>query len=205
MNTTEVKISESERILDFKKNMFTFGMLCQGAHVSPNTVRTWLKRYFQHMGVKQEKGYILYSGFDLATIRVFEDLVKKLAMRPETAATVAKSGIDHLTKLADTESFTSQESVYFVVTNANKIGADCKIIKNSEFDSYFKGKILDPYVIIPFAFSVFMIQEQLYVLKGKDNMGKRDRKRLVLKIKILENENDRLSRKLTQLDKSEKR
>ncbi len=195
MNTSK------DRILAFKENMFPFGMLCELVGGNPNTVRTWLKRYFQKLGVKNKNGRMLFSGFDCVALKVFADLVANLAMQPEIAALVARAGISQLKKLVDTGGITSFEPIYFIITRAKKEGVFCAIIKKSEFDQNFEYTRPDPFLIVPFDFSPLAIQVRAFSTIEKHNTGwnefnrqieerKRDQIKYSEKIKSLEEENE---------------
>ena len=69
MNTSKVTIP------DFKEKLFPFGYFCELVGVKPNTIRTWLKRYFPEVGVKKENG------------KMAKSLIQKMVN-----STIAKSG-----------------------------------------------------------------------------------------------------------------
>jgi len=211
MNTSK------DRILAFKEYIFPFGMLCELVGGNPNTVRTWLKRYFKYQGVKNKNGRMLFSGFDCVVLKVFADLVANLGMQPEIAALAARAGIIKFKELVDTGGFTSFEPIYFVILRAKKkYGVKCAIIKKSEFDQNFNYTGPDPFLIVPFDFSPLAIQVRAYSAGEKHNIGwnefnrqieerKRDQTEFSKKIKDLESENEKLSRELILLEKSKRR
>jgi len=127
--------------------------------------------------VKKENGKMLFSGFDCVAMRVFSDLVTKLAMQPKTAANVVRAGLVYLNGLADTDDLESNEIVYVVVTNADKTDPKYKILKHSEIKSLYdvispSGNIqLDPFTVVPFFYSNFAIQVSMAIKEAELDIG----------------------------------
>ena len=113
--------------LDFQKKQFSFPLLRAIVAEKDRTVRTWHQRYFPDFGEKNVTGKYLFSGAECIAVRMFADCVTKMAIKPETAKSLAfecLARMDELLKMvvnSDPDSPPEYKPILFVI---EKIGTD---------------------------------------------------------------------------------
>jgi hypothetical protein len=80
--------------VDFGAYEYSFEEACQISGVSPDTLRSWLKRETAPVGKKHPKLHCLFfSGVDIIRLRVMQDMAETCGLKPSVGQAVADAVI----------------------------------------------------------------------------------------------------------------